>query len=161
MKKFFSTFLVLWFIWIVLSGFQLVELIAGGIIAMLLSLVINKFVAYNFSIDLPIRLVKFVFIYLPLFTYKLVIANLQVARIVLSPSIHINPGFVKVPTKLKSDIAKLTLANSITLTPGTLSLDVKDDYVYVHWIDIKSKDEKACQEEICGQFEKVLGGIFK
>lgn len=161
MKKFFSTFLVLWFIWIVLAGFQPVEMIAGGIIAVLLSLVINKFLAYHFTIDLPIRLVKFVFIYIPLFTYKLVIANLQVARIVLSPSLPINPGFVKVPTKLKGDVAKLTLANSITLTPGTLSLDVKDDYVYVHWIDIKGKDEKAYQEEICGQFEKVLGGIFK
>ena len=161
MRKFISAFLVLWVIWIALSGFVLTEIIAGFVVALLLAAVIKKFVPYEFSLDLPVRLVKFVFIYIPLFVYKLVVANLQVARIVLSPSLPLNPGFVKIKTGLKGDVAKLTLANSITLTPGTLSVDVKEDEVFVHWVDVKGDSEEVQKQEICGSFEKVLGGIFK
>lgn len=88
-------------------------------------------------------------------------ANLDVARRVLSIKIPLNPGIVKVKTDLKSDFGKLTLANSITLTPGTLSIDVEDDYIYIHTIDVKGKTESENQANISGPFEKILGGIFE
>jgi len=53
------------------------------------------------------------------------------------------------------------LANSITLTPGTLSIDIVDDYIYVHTVDVKGKNEDENQKEISKSFENILGGIFK
>jgi multicomponent Na+:H+ antiporter subunit E len=88
-------------------------------------------------------------------------ANLDVARRVLSPSLPINPAIVKIHLNLKGDISKLTLANSITLTPGTLSLEIDDDCIYVHWIDIKTDDPKKIKKAIVGSLEKRIGGIFE
>ena len=80
---------------------------------------------------------------------------------VLSPKLPINPKVVKVPTHLKSDFSKLVLANSITLTPGTLSLDVEDDYVLVHWVNAKTDEKEELQQHISKEFENILGGIEK
>jgi len=148
-------------IWIALAGFNLSEIILGGLVAIIVSTIISKNVDYSFDLKILVKLLKFIFIYIPLFIYKLVIANFDVAYRVLSPSLPINPGFVKVKTKLNGNIGKLTLANSITLTPGTLSIDVDDENIYIHWIDINGENNNEYKKEICGSFEKVLGGIFK
>ena len=68
--------------------------------------------------------------------------------------------FVKFKTKLTSDFAKMVLANSITLTPGTLSVDIIDDTYYIHWIDVKSLDPEEVHKDIAEQFEKILLKIF-
>jgi len=88
------------------------------------------------------------------FIVAMVRANIDVAKRVLSPSLPINPAIVKVPVKLKGEISKLTLANSITLTPGTLSLELDDEGIYVHWIDKKSDDPEEIKKAIVGSFEK-------
>jgi multicomponent Na+:H+ antiporter subunit E len=106
-------------------------------------------------------LLKFVFIYLPVFIWKLILANFDVARRVLSPKIPLNPGIVRIKTDLKGDFGKLTLANSITLTPGTLSIDIDEDYLYVHTVDVIGKNEAENKKAISESFEKILGGIFK
>ena len=62
---------------------------------------------------------------------------------------------------LKGDFAKLMLANSITLTPGTLSVDIKDQNLYVHTVDVKGKTAEENREIISGLFERILGVIFK
>lgn len=159
--KYITTFITLLLVYLLLAGFQVDEVILGSILSAVLTVILIKHV--NFKIDkfFPIRLVKFVFIYIPVFIYKLVLANLDVARRVLSPKIPLNPGIVKVKTDIKSDLGKLTLANSITLTPGTLSIDVEDDTVYVHAIDVKGKNKAENSKSIAGSFEKILGGIFK
>ncbi len=159
--KYLATFVVLFLVYLSLAGFTVDEVILGSIVSAILTVVLVKYV--NFKIDylLPVRLVKFVFIYIPVFIWKLLLANLDIARRVLSPKIPLNPGIVKVKTELKGDFGKLTLANSITLTPGTLSIDVEDDYIYVHTVDVKGKTEKENKAIISGAFEKILGGIFK
>ncbi len=91
---------------------------------------------------------------------SIVKSNFDVARRVVQPTIPINPGIVKVKTKLKSPIGRMILANSITLTPGTLSVDVKGDYFYIHWIDVTDIDEKGATEKIVSGFEKYLEVIF-
>lgn len=160
MKKFISTFLILWATWLLLAGFNINEIILGGIVSLILSIIISRNVDYSFDLLFPVKLIKFIIIYIPLFIYKLILANFDVAYRVLSPSLPIKPGFVKIPTNLKGNIGKLTLANSITLTPGTLSIDVDDKYVYIHWINVKGNDNEEYQKNVCGSFEKVLGGIF-
>jgi multicomponent Na+:H+ antiporter subunit E len=159
--KYFTTFVALLLVYLLLAGFTVDEVILGTIVSAILTVLLTKY--FNFKIDLrfPLRLLKFIFIYIPVFIWKLILANFDVARRVLSPKIPVNPGIVKVKTNLKSDLGKLTLANSITLTPGTLSIDVVDDHVYVHTIDVKGKDGLEKQKNISEPFEKILEGVFE
>ncbi|MBN2300311.1 MAG: Na+/H+ antiporter subunit E [Acholeplasmataceae bacterium] len=159
--KYFATFIVLFVIYLFLTSFTLYEIILGGTVSAVLTVLLVKLVNYQIDILLPVKLVKFLFIYLPVFIWKLILANFDVAKRVLSPKIPLNPGIVKIQTDLKGDFGKLTLANSITLTPGTLSIDIIDDYIYVHAIDIKGHNAEENKTLISGPFEKILGGIFK
>ncbi len=77
------------------------------------------------------------------FAWQLVLANLKVAWDVLTPTHHMRPGVVAVPLDAQSDLEITILANLITLTPGTLSLDVSDDksVLYVHVMHLGDMDE--------------------
>jgi len=161
MKKGISTFLVLWVVWILIAGFNVTEIVLGGAVSLILAFIISKYINYSFGFSIVLGVIKFIFIYIPVFVYKLIIANLDMAYRVLSPKLPINPKIVKVPTDIKSEFGKLVLANSITLTPGTLSLDVEGNYVLVHWVNAKSTDPDECRERISKDFEKILGGITK
>lgn len=74
---------------------------------------------------------------------EIVKANIAVARTVLSPRMDLRPGIVAVPLDLKSDAGITTLANLITLTPGTVSLDVSSDRktLYIHAFEVRDPDE--------------------
>jgi len=161
MKKVISTFLVLMVVWIFIAGYHWTELVLGAVVSLILALIISRLVSYSFGFSAILGLLKFIVIYIPVFIFKLIIANFDMAYRVLSPKLPINPGIVKVPTKLKSDFGKFVLANSITLTPGTLSLDVEDDHVIVHWVNVKGDTEEEHQSKISKTFEKILGGIVK
>jgi multicomponent Na+:H+ antiporter subunit E len=98
--------------------------------------------------------------YIPVFIYACIKANLQVAYLVLHPAMPIRPGIVRVRTKLRSDSAVTALANSITLTPGTMTLDVKKDGVlYIHWINVKTDKEEEASKQIVATFERFLSRI--
>jgi len=86
-----------------------------------------------------------------------------VALRVTSPYMPINPGIVKVKTRLRSEAALTFLANSITLTPGTLSVDIeqKSGTIYVHWIDVKGKDLAKATDYIVKKFENVIEKVFE
>jgi multicomponent Na+:H+ antiporter subunit E len=159
--KYVTTFITLLLIYLLLAGFLIEEVILGVIVSAVLTLILSKYLDYSIDITFPVKLLKFVFIYIPVFIWKLILANLDVARRVLSPKIPLNPGIVKVKTDLKGDLGKLTLANSITLTPGTLSIDVDDEHIYVHTVDVKGVGLVEQSKNITGPFEKILGGIFK
>ncbi len=84
-------------------------------------------------------------------------ANLDVAMRVVTPKVKINPALVEVRTGLKSDLGKLWLANSITLTPGTLTVDVIGDTLRVHWIDATpGRDLEHATRAIAESFENKL-----
>jgi multicomponent Na+:H+ antiporter subunit E len=98
--------------------------------------------------------------YIPLFLWECIKANLDVAFRVLHPKMPIKPGIVKVKTNLKTDIAKTFLANSITMTPGTLSVDIDGQYLYIHWIYVRALDVEEASKRIVGRFEPLLARIF-
>ena len=79
-------------------------------------------------------------------------------------SLNINPGIVKIETKLKSDYGLAMLANCITLTPGTIAMDIVEEkgsvYMYIHWIDVKTKEEEEASNIIKGAFEPWVRRIF-
>jgi len=109
----------------------------------------------------PVRWFWFL-LYVPVFIYYCIVANLHVMYLVLHPDLPIKPGVVKVKTRLKSDAARTALANSITLTPGTLAVDVTDEgYLYVHWLVVESTDLRAATHEIVERFEGWIEKIIE
>lgn len=100
-------------------------------------------------------------LYIPYFFYMVVRANLDVAYRVLHPDMPIRPGIVKVHTQLKSSLARTLLANSITLTPGTLSVDIDGQDLYIHWIYVKGETSEEHTELIVRRFEDRLKRIFE
>lgn len=102
-------------------------------------------------------------VYVPVFLWHMLIANFDVAFRVLHPRCPVKPGIVKVRTSLTTDTGKAFLANSITLTPGTMTVDVDGEYLYVHWIDVGDDWEniEANTREISAKFEKYLRRIFE
>jgi len=75
-----------------------------------------------------VGLVRFV----PWLLWQIVLSNLHVARVIVSPRLPIRPRLVHLPAPLRSDFARTVLANAITLTPGTLTLDVREGGMQVH-----------------------------
>jgi len=109
----------------------------------------------------PVRVFWFL-VYVPVFFYYVIRANLDVVYRALHPAMPIHPGIVKIKTNLKTDSAITALANSITLTPGTLPVDLTDDgYLYVHWINVRSDDLEKATELISRRFEWFLHKIFE
>jgi multicomponent Na+:H+ antiporter subunit E len=86
-----------------------------------------------------------------------------VAYRVLHPKLPINPGIVKVKTILKTETGLTFLANFITLTPGTFSVDIDKDkgYLYIHWIDVKTQNIEEASQIIVSKFERILKEVFE
>ena len=161
LERFILNWLLLMIVWIAFTTtFTSEELITGAIVSMIISLLsIRMFTCCKLSILAPKR-IFYMIVYFFVFIIALIRANFDVARRVLTPSLPINPGIVKFKTKLKTDYSKMVLANSITLTPGTLSVDIIDDTFYIHWIDVKTTDPEKAFKDIAWQFEKILLKIF-
>ncbi|HHF55299.1 MAG TPA: cation:proton antiporter [Thermoplasmatales archaeon] len=113
------------------------EIVAGIVMACIAGYISRKIFIKDFKLANPKRWLM-ILAYLPRFFYEMAKANFDVAYRVLTG--RIKPGIVKIAPGLKSDIAITTLANSITLTPGTLSVDVDEEKnLYVHWINVKDE----------------------
>jgi multicomponent Na+:H+ antiporter subunit E len=144
-------------VWVLLNASLSWEVLAvGALVATLLVLIFPThgflFAGTKFSPETPAIVLK----YLSLFGRELVKSNLDVARRVVSPEVRINPGIVEVKTKLKHPTYRLILANSITLTPGTLTVDMIGDSLFIHWIDVTGKDVESATREISSKFENYL-----
>jgi multicomponent Na+:H+ antiporter subunit E len=131
------------------------ELIVGAVFAVIAgALLRNRFIGKDLRMLNPKR--WFIFLaYLFPFFFAMARANVDVAYRVITG--RINPAIVKINPKLKNDASLTFLANSITLTPGTLSVDVdqKTNELYVHWINIDPevlKDKPRDYHPICNSF---------
>jgi multicomponent Na+:H+ antiporter subunit E len=134
--------------------------VTGVVIATILTLTLSAFAGAFADIRLTPKALFYYFSYLGVFLWELMLANLNVARIVFTPKIDIHPGIVKVNTRLKTRTGRLVLANSITLTPGTLVVDIVEDALYVHWIDVRAEDPEEATRRIAAKFEKYLEVIY-
>lgn len=148
--------------WLVLTfNFALSNLVVGGVASAITTLIFTRlFIKNTYKLLQPKRYFWFL-IYLGVFIVECLKANLDVAYRVLHPAMPIRPGIVKVRTTLKSDLAKMLLANSITMTPGTIAVDIIDDCLYIHWIYIRSEDPEVYTEIITGAFEKYIKRIIE
>ena len=100
-----------------------------------------------------------------IFPWELIKANCDMAKRALSPKLKINPGIIKVPVDVPTEYGKTMLANSITLTPGTITVDIDEHegqtWYYIHWIDVVETDRAAAGEIIKGRMEKWLRRIWQ
>jgi len=126
---------ILWIFLISAGSFSWQGLILGLVVAGLIALVSSHHLAFLDHLKITPAMPWFMLRYLGQFLLALLQANFDMARRVLSPQLPINPALVLVKTELKSPLGKLILANSITLTPGTLSVDVVEEGIQVHWVD--------------------------
>jgi len=160
-RNFFYLFIFLIIIWLALtSSIQWQELTAGIVISLFLSFILSKFYLRLGFPPLSIKRIAFFFIYIGVLFKEIMSANIDVAYRVIHPKMPINPGIVVIKTVLKQDIAKMILANSITLTPGTFTLDIIDDTLLIHWINVKTKDVDEATRMIGERFERYLKIIF-
>lgn len=135
----------------------------GAIVALFVAFMSQDlFIENPAALTHPRRWFYFVFQYVPVLIWEIIKTNVDVAYRVLHPKLLINPGIVKVKTTLKSDTGLTFLANSITLTPGTMVVDVDraNSVLYVHWIDVKTQDIDKATAIIVERFEKILKNIF-
>jgi multicomponent Na+:H+ antiporter subunit E len=162
MKKRLAEFTVIFSMWILLTwSLRLQDIMAGVVVALIVTIITRKLFPEDVVRLLNPRRLFFTVVYIPYLVYYILLANLDVAYRVLNPYLPINPGIVKVKTSLASDFAKTILANSITLTPGTLTVEVDGDDFYVHWINVVSDNPEVQREIILGRFERMLRRIFE
>ncbi|VFM94854.1 MAG: multicomponent Na+:H+ antiporter subunit E [Candidatus Kentron sp. G] len=156
-----ALFALLFFFWVLLNGTLAADVLAVGVlVAIAISLLFRDNVTLFSEFHVTPRAFGAMAIYLLYFFRELVISNIKIAGIVISPSMPIKPAIVKVRTHLKSRMGRLLLANSITLTPGTLSLELKDEWLYVHWVATETTDIDAATARIVRNFERYLSIMY-
>ncbi len=143
-------FIFLMSFWYILSTKIDLTITIIGFIASLLVILYNYDLIFNEHevTKLTIRSIKRFFVLFYVLLINIFKSNIEVAKIVLHPKLPIKPGFVKIRNPLKKELNQALYANAITLTPGTLSVDITEDYVIVHGLNIDSiKDLEGSQLE--------------
>lgn len=139
------------------------EILLGLILSLITGFVTrNVFVKKDLRMLNPVRWIIFVWYIIGPFFVGMAKANFDVAYRVITGKI--NPGIVKISPDLKTDLGITLLANSITLTPGTLSVDIDEEKndLYIHWINVKEdvlKGDSVDCKYICGNFDKWIRRI--
>ena len=157
MRKVYTFFIMMGF-WILLSGkFDLFHLTLGVISSALVSFLSADLLMYNPQGSNRLSTGMRFLMYLPWLLYQIVLSTLHVTFLALHPKMIelIDPTIVTFKTKLKTDIAKVALANSITLTPGTITIRIEGQVFYVHAISRKAA------AGLPGEMEDRLAKVFE
>ena len=154
--NFVGTSVVLFAFWILLSGqFDAFHLTLGAICCLVAGYLFHDLLFANVRAgDMRVTAWRFI-VYIPWLIQQIVLSNFHVASLVLRGKMPIDPQIVTFKTKLETDISSVTLANSITLTPGTITMDIKDGVFYVHALD-----QKVVEDLNAGEMEDRVAHIF-
>jgi multicomponent Na+:H+ antiporter subunit E len=139
--------------WIILSQNISIEVLVVGVLICIAVAMFNKDLLRdnnkknNFNLENILSWINYVGILLK----EIVISNFHVAKVVLSPQMKISPELINYKTKIKSDFCRTIFANSITLTPGTITVLMEDENMLIHCL------EKESVEDISNsKFEKII-----
>lgn len=124
--------LLLFAMWLLLSGHYNMLLLSFGMISTIITLYLCSRLFVIDKEGHPVHIIWKLIRYIPWLLWKIVISNIDVARLILSSKANIKPAHTWLYTRQTNDLGKVIYANSITLTPGTITIDVKDDQVEVH-----------------------------
>ncbi len=173
---FLMTAIICFIFWLLITGqisalfdgsYSVQVLIAGAAVSILAALFSARFFIHTNAFYLlnPAKFFTLLFYCVIIFPWELIKANIDVAFRALNPKLPVNPGIVKVPVSLTSEYGLSMLANSITLTPGTITMDIVDEggktYYYIHWINVTETDHEKAGDSIKGTLEKWVRRIWK
>ena len=137
-------FLSLLILWLLSSGHYTALIISFGLFSCALVLFLSLKMEIVDSEGVPIHLLGRGLIYFPWLIWQIILSNIDVTKRVLRPKVDVSPRLIEVKTSQKTDLGRVIYANSITLTPGTVSIMVHDDRILVH----------AIAEEVAADLEK-------
>ena len=129
-----SAAIILLFFWLTLSGHYTQFLITAGVISSVLIAILAHKMDVADREGHPIHLAPSALTYWPWLVVQIIQSAINVTRIILNPSLPVSPTMTRVKMSQQTDVARVTYANSITLTPGTISVDIEDDDIIVHAI---------------------------
>ncbi len=132
------TLMAVWLLW---SGHYSPLIISFGVASCALVLAITHRMNVVDNEAVPVEITGRLLIYLPWLAWQVILSNLAVARIILSPSLPIAPRLIRTPAGQKGEVGRVIFANSITLTPGTVSLIVNDNEILVHALTQEAEDD--------------------
>ena len=155
-QNFVATFFILFIFWALLSGkYDSFHLTLGAICSIIIAYLTHELLFANVRVGDTMLIVQRFITYIPWLVYQIILSNIHVAYLALSPKMPIEPQILRFSTKLESDISWVTLANSITLTPGTITMDIKEGEFFVHALSKKVADDLNT-----GEMEDRIAHIF-
>ncbi|MEW9093827.1 MAG: Na+/H+ antiporter subunit E [Clostridiaceae bacterium] len=154
----------LFIFWIILSESITLERLSIGLIISYLVFRFNEYLNRELmeknskKVSFNVKKITIFLKYLSTLILEIFKSNIHVAKIVLSPKMNISPNICTVDTKIQSNLLKTVLANSITLTPGTLTLIMDDDKLIIHCLQEENiKDlEESSFENILLKAEEII-----
>jgi multicomponent Na+:H+ antiporter subunit E len=164
MRSRIIVFVLAYFTWLALTGLKsMQEIITGAVFAVIVSIAAGQFFITTEKSSHIFRRTYFFILYIFRFVWEMIKANIHVAYLVIHPFKPIKPGIIKIRTALTKDSSLTVMCNSITLTPGTLTIDVNKDEseIYIHWIDVKPGSIDDHTKVIGSKFEKILKEVFE
>jgi len=155
-KRVVALFVLLFAVWLVWSGHYSPFLIAMGVLSSLLVAVIAHRMGVADEEGVPLEISLRALAYLPYLLLEIVKANIDVTRRILSPRLPIGPRIFRTRALQKSDLGRTIYANSITLTPGTVSIGVEEDEITVHAL-AREAEEGVLTDEMNRRVTRVEG----
>lgn len=122
----------IFFFWFMLSGHTETLLIVLGLLSTLFTIFLSRRMKIIDHESYPLHLSARLLRYSPFLVKEIILANVDVIKRILTPGHYISPTIVTLPASQKNDLSKVIYANSITLTPGTVTLDLSGDELIVH-----------------------------
>lgn len=154
-------FVVLLVFWLLLNNSLAPDVLIVGIVAaFLIALIFQSGRSVLSDLNLTPRGIATAVMFILYFLKELIKSNIRLAAIVLAPSLPVNPGIVKVRTKLKSPVGRMLLANAITMTPGTLTVELRHEWLYIHWVTVDATDIEGATNKIVDHFERYLEVMY-
>ncbi len=155
-QNFVGSAVILFVFWMLLSGqFDAFHLTLGAVCCTIVAYLFHDLLFTNVRVgDMRVVAARFI-AYIPWLIQQIVLSNFHVAFLVLRRKMPIDPQIIEYKTKLETDISTVALANSITLTPGTITMDIKDGVFYVHALD-----QKVAEDLNAGEMEDRVAHIF-
>ncbi|SET65747.1 multicomponent Na+:H+ antiporter subunit E [Salinibacillus kushneri] len=150
--------LIIAFMWMFLEEqYQFTTFLLGYLVGILLLFLLRRFIPDTFYLRHVFKMIRLFF----LFVKELILSNLTILKHVYKPKLNVKPGIFALPTELNSQWEITLLANLISLTPGTLSIAVSNDYqyIYVHAMDIPDVEQEI--RSIKDTFEKAILEVTK
>ena len=154
--------LVYFSLWVIFNGRITFEvIIAGVIVSLMLDVFVKKILRIRFTGASFFRIVNLmpqILVYIFVLLIEIIRANFAIIRLVLAPEIEVEPCIVKFNTSLKTEAARIALANSITLTPGTITVSLEGNELLVHALnrEIAHGLEGSIFEKLLTRMERLI-----